>query len=184
MQKKYDFDHGRRRRTSMIPLENDLQSTAFSPKLQTRNWPSAFDRGSLRQRQPTTINDAAATTLELQSHLSLANTASRPSDIPVDVVHQGRPTQPNGTTRLREQLVSRMEKLRTDPSIRNKPSAQTPRPYARRSPLGRPRFKPRYQQRPQYRQQLSPIVCYRCGQEGHYARGCSTSTCSQLDQGN
>ena len=114
--KKNDFDHGRRRRTSMIPLENDLQSTAFSPKLQTRNWPSAFDRGSLRQRQPTTINDAAATTLELQSHLSLANTASRPSDIPVDVVHQGRPTQPNGTTRLREQLVSRMEKLRTDPS--------------------------------------------------------------------
>ena len=67
---------------------------------------------SIRQKQLTSIKAAAATTLELQSHLSLANTASRPSDLPVDAVHHGRPTQPDGTTRLLEQLVSEMENYR------------------------------------------------------------------------
>ena len=66
------------------------------------------------QRQPTTINDDAATTLEMQSHLSLANTASRPSI--------STTTQPNCLLPLRTRgpLSKRLLHLYTIPTVPGK----------------------------------------------------------------
>lgn len=136
----------------------------------------------VRQKQPKTVDDAVAATLELQAHLSLANAVSRPGNVPIDAVNHSPRVQPDRATELLEQLVSRMEKLQTEISTRN---TYSPTPYQQQSSRGRPNYQSRYQQRPHpRRRERGPVVCYRCGQEGHYARGCATPARSQQDQGN
>lgn len=65
----------------------------------------------VRQKQPKPVNDAVAATLELQAHLSLANAASRPGDLPVDAINHNPSILPDHATELPEQLVLWMEKL-------------------------------------------------------------------------
>ena len=134
---------------------------------------------SVRQKQPATIDDAVAATQELQSHLQLANNrAQPPSEFPIGAVtDRDRSLQQiDRTATLLEQLVTRIEKLETELS-----TSQRPQP-----PQSNRRYN-RDQQRRQGlpRQPRGPIVCFRCGQEGHFARGCASPpvTASQ-DQGN
>lgn len=134
---------------------------------------------SIQQKQPKTVNDAVATTLELQAHLSLANAASQPSTLPVDTVTHSSSVQPDRPMELLEQLVSQMEKLQTELSTRNH---QSPSPHQQQSSRGRPGYQPCYQQPQQ--QVRGPFVCYRCSQEVYYARGCATPSRSQGNQVN
>ena len=142
----------------------------------------------VRQRVPKTIDDAVAATLELQAHLSLSNTTVQQAgscELPVAAVNPSPPSRPDRTTALLEQLVSRMEKLQTEVSTQQ---YQSTAPHQQRHPSrGQPRYQTRYRQSsPQLRrQERGTVICYRCGQEGHYARGCASPAApSQQTQGN
>ena len=134
---------------------------------------------SVRQKQPATIDDAIAATQELQSHLQLANNRVQPlSEFTIGAVTDSDRSlqQIDRTATLLEQLVTTIEKLETELS-----TSQRPRP-----PQSNRHYNRDQQRREGLpRQPRGPIVCFRCGQEGHFARGCASPpvTASQ-DQGN
>ena len=118
---------------------------------------------SIRQKEPVTIDTTVTATLELQSHLNLANAGLQTANLLITAVMQR-----DHTAQLLEQLVSCMEKQQTELSTQYYlfPTGPPTQP-----PSGRSHYQPR--QRPPQLQMRGPVVCYRCGQEGHYARGCA-----------
>ena len=86
---------------------------------------------SVRQKQPATIDDTVTITMELQSHLKLAQTSAvqAPNFSVLAVSDKSR--QPDRTIVLLEQLVSRMERLETGlaHSDQGRPQAPVPSPF-------------------------------------------------------
>lgn len=125
---------------------------------------------SVRQKNPQTIDEAVTATLEIQSHLRLA---ARPLSSPTDTAVAGVGSYPahDRVTELMEQLVSRMDKLEADlATTRSQITRQNERP----------------QQKPQQNTQRpprQPVICRRCGREGHYSRGCAAPR-TRNNQGN
>ncbi len=114
---------------------------------------------SVRQKKPKTISSAVASTQELESYrLAPHNTAPLQQVAPrepsfVDAVQ----AKQDAMMDLIQQLVTRIETLEKELKRQSKrpgipqttsPTAVTPRTN-------------------------SPVVCRRCGKEGHYARGCA-----------
>ena len=135
---------------------------------------------SVRQKQPTTIDDAVTITMELQSHLKLAQSSASPNFSVSAVSDKSRQPSSDRTIVLLEQLVSRMERLETELAHSDQGRTQAPLP----SPNPRRRYRGR-----QHRSSQRPVICHRCGQEGHYARGCAfrappATENTEGDQGN
>ena len=124
---------------------------------------------SERQKQPKTIDTAVTATLELQSHLRLATRSLPPApEAAVAGVTKSPPNRCDRTADVLEQLASRMEQLEIQlSSLTAKQDEIVRRKYSRR---------------PEQSRQREPVVCRRCGQEGHYARGCASRRQQQQQQ--
>ena len=117
----------------------------------------------VKQRRPATVNEAVSSTIELESYLSKAPSKSNsvvshvtPEEDPV--VGNVPPVQ-EGLLRTMQKLVERVEKLETTMS----PQRQGFNPQPPRRGRGTPW------------NHGGPIVCRRCHQPGHYARGCAAN---------
>lgn len=127
---------------------------------------------SVRQKRPKTLDEAVATTLETESYLvpssrevSQVDVGDLPDtptpDLPVAATGSGAELE---LLRTMKQLVERVERLETrlerDEEERHRQKHRTSR-SGTASPASVT--------------QRQPIVCKRCGQEGHFARGCASS---------
>ena len=84
---------------------------------------------SVRQKQPATIDDTVTITMELQSHLKVAQSSAAPApNFSVSAVSD-KSCQQDRTIVLLEQLVSRMEWLETGLAHSDQGRAQAPLPF-------------------------------------------------------
>ena len=137
---------------------------------------------SVRQKQPATIDDALAATLELQAHLQLASTNSQSipiAETSISAVVDDRPRPTDRTADLLQKLITRMDTLESQLTAQHQ---QLQPPSTLQTSFYEPRA-PRSQRRPH-----RPVVCFNCDQPGHFARGCAalrkTTSRPQQNQGN
>lgn len=108
---------------------------------------------AVRQRKPKTLDDAVAHTLELESYLK-----GKPAAVVSVVDEQAEvaaiQARQDPVMEVLQLLVQRMDRLEASASY---PSMGKEPP------------------RKQTGKQRGPIVCHRCGKEGHFARGCAAS---------
>ena len=110
----------------------------------------------VKQRRPKTIHEAVSSTIELQSYL-----LTKSSNCNVRQVTEKEPEEEaavamiqstqKGLMEMMQKLVGRVEQLELT-------SQKSRQPAPRRSQANR---------------QMGAVVCYRCGQQGHLARGCT-----------
>ena len=119
---------------------------------------------SVKQRHPTTVEQAVTMTLELESFLGPKQRVAQLEEAPVDHVST---KQQDTLLQAMTDILGRLEKL----------EAQTQGPPLYTST-------PRYQGRGRGQQtsggaqgtkskSSGPIICHKCHKEGHYARGCA-----------
>ena len=116
----------------------------------------------VKQRRPATVNEAVSSTIELESYLSKTlpknNSVSHVTDEEDQVVGSVQSVQ-EGLLKTMQKLVERVEKLEmTVPAQHRGFNPQPPR-RGRGAPWN----------------PSGPIVCRRCLQPGHYARGCAAN---------
>ena len=122
---------------------------------------------NVRQKRPRTLDEAVSATLELESYLvpaGLQAAAVPPSQV-VSRVHQSQDTMMEMLGKIMERLDKLESADNATPSTRR--SFQQPRHSAvtqcRENPTSR-----RENPTP-----MKPVVCHKCGKEGHFARGCA-----------
>ena len=147
----------------------DLEAAA-QERLALNQYFERIDDGQLafavRQKQPKTVDDAVQATLELQSYLPTPKVV-HPQDIvaglDADESSEDEHTDVIAAATARKsnrfgQLLDRLDRMEADIKSLKKQSGQ--------------------QRDGDYRRQKSastqgPIVCLKCGKEGHFARGCA-----------
>ena len=135
--------------------ENARQQLALQQFLsQIENAQVAF---GVKQRHPSTVEEAVGATLELESYLMTPR---------VKAVSQVSSEREDALMDMLAQLMRRMDKL----------EATTPASLSERS---RPPVKT---QSSQDRQRERQVICHKCGQPGHFAKGCAAQT--STPQGN
>jgi len=113
---------------------------------------------AVRQKRPQTVEEAVAATLEMESYLPQCPKERKVSlvqetmELDVGVVQSQR-----GIAPLLESIVSRLEKLEG-----SRGRGQDRRKW---TPSGGKK---------QVGERTEPLKCFKCGQEGHYARGCAS----------
>ena len=122
---------------------------------------------SVKQKRPKTLDEAVSATLELESYLFKPSSVSRQlpcaSDESVTTsqvvagVRQSQETMMQVLTKMMERLDKLETKRATPPPCRSAHQRQNGNPPSRKSDAN-----------PQ-----KPVVCLKCGKEGHYARGCA-----------
>ena len=100
---------------------------------------------AVKQRHPTTVEAAVSATLELESYLLPKQRVARVEEASVDRVG-GRP---DALLETMSAILERLERLETQSSATRRDC------------------------QPQSRDPSAPVVCHKCGKEGHYARGCA-----------
>ena len=107
---------------------------------------------SVKQRKPKTIEAAVSITLECESFLIKSTSARAGAVAPVRV-------ESNDSTLLEmmTQLMARLDKLEEKSSKQVAPKRRVEEPPSDRETTAKQRV----------------VVCYRCGQEGHFTRGCA-----------
>ena len=124
----------------------------------------------VRQKKPATVEDALQITLELESYLLLSKPGRvgqvgqedvGQEDVGQEDVGMAAAVTPTGKDAI-TQLLERMDKLEATLKSSKPPKARGE--ANRRGDSSVPSRKPGGE---------SAIVCYRCGKEGHYARGCA-----------
>ena len=135
---------------------------------------------SVKQSRPKNLDEAVTATLEMESY---ANPRVRQNATPVSQVSSEDTTPDEDpleqipvaaigpTTRLvtlMENIIGRMDRLESRLTDRDRSNNST-RPMRRAQENQEPR---------------PPIICRRCGREGHYARGCAAPRRQQQQQGN
>ena len=100
---------------------------------------------AVKQKHPSTVEEAVSVTLELESYLPSKQRVARVEEASVDQVGG----KPDALLETMSTILDRLERLETQ-------SAAT-----RRS------------RQPESRDSSSPVICHKCGREGHYARGCA-----------
>ena len=157
-----------------LPLNRYLDQLITDPQI-------AF---AVRQTLPKSVDGAVTATLRLESYQIrpakpvglVQETRELSPQLPVEAVVGavgGRPRE-NSTATLIQSLVERIERLETD----KRHSTEEQRLQDRRTE-GEQRKK--YRGRPGEERQKrgtgdegrAPVICHRCGKEGHYARGCA-----------
>ena len=150
---------------------------------------------SVKQTRPKDLDAAVTATLEMESYtipqrrsgvarVDTAKDATVPDANAYLSVAVTRTVSDSRLLPLLEDLAERMAKLETQLQDKSFQPASLPtrQPRRRGPPLPRePRGSPPYSapgecQPPSTR---PPVVCYRCGQEGHFARGCAATRGSQ-----
>lgn len=141
----------------------DLNEAA-KERLAVSNYLSQLDPQlgfSVRQRKPKTIAEAVTTTLEMDSYrLASSNAATgniqQPQCDPsfVDAIQ----SKHDVVMDMMQQLMVRMDKLETE--LQRSQRRYNDYPRRRNTSKDQNGEKP-------------PVVCRRCGKEGHYARGCA-----------
>lgn len=166
-----DFAEELRRLTEKAFPELDVKSVeqmALSHYLSRLNNPQvAF---AVKQQRPKKLEEAVRSTLEVESYLvkpaTVASVGNEGDEFTVGAIGSsggamgGRMPQSSEQTLMRaiDQLTQRMAQLEAG-SSQQRLSYED---YGRRPPY-----------RPPPRDQNASVICYRCGKEGHYARGCA-----------
>lgn len=145
----------------------------------------------VRQRRPKKVDEAVTATLEMESYLQPKGRTGRVAQVSVDEEAQvvaGVQSKQDAVMDMMTQMMARLEKL----------EAAGTRPRYERDERDRLRDGRRDErhdartQRGRTEQQrhrhhppdpARPIICRRCGKEGHYARGCASRQ-TRRSQGN
>ena len=127
----------------------------------------------VKQKTPSTVDQAVRLTLELESYLP-SRVMPAPTheiarveepEIAAAVSNSGNHQQPGPL----EQILQRLERLEVE--LKNVKSGTEKKELQRSRSL-------------QQNRQRGPIVCHKCGKEGHIARGCMAHVNQAAQQGN
>jgi len=130
---------------------------------------------AVRQRRPRTLNDAVSATLEIEAFMSLGN--QTPSHSASSVASMDSSTDATFTSRddklceMLQSLASRMDQMELAIARMDNHSINI--------------LRPRGQERGRTNStRQAPIICHKCGQAGHYARGCANRQSTTAESGN
>ena len=136
---------------------------------------------SVKQKRPKTVDEAVSATLEMESYL-VSPKASRVAQVEVEAEAPEQTlvaavqSQQETMMDMMKTMMDRLGKLEAGGSKNSNVA-----PSGANS--GRQSWKPRDPQPTSQETEVrTPITCYRCGKEGHYARGCAVRRGSR--QGN
>ena len=117
----------------------------------------------VRQKQPKTVDEAVQHTLELESYLR----PSRPGKVAQVSAEDDSETIAAASSRMDPmvRIMKRLDDLEAElKSVRHAPAPSRDRDQPREGRGRRER---------QERADSGPVVCHRCGKEGHFVRGCA-----------